>query len=600
MNNMKLIVLSVLSAFLLLSCGGDPYHDVDQVVTLTASSNELTFDSKASSKEITITSDVKPTVSAPDSWISISEGSYSDNTLKINVSVTENTGIQDRTSAIRVIGNKQSLMIPVTQAVAQVGLSVDKSELSFKCYGGEDTIIVTSSTQPTVTCDAKWCTVTTGRISDSRETTVTVSVAGNRTKTPYKGFLTISCGNETRTVSISRDELNVSQTVATAITPQLVYDAMAPGWNLGNQMDAYSNGVASETVWGNKKCTQATMDALKAAGFKSVRICVTWLGHIGPAPAYKVDENWMNRVEEIVGYAEKAGLVAIVNTHHDECNNDGHWLDVLGASTSPVTNDAIKGELFNLWCQIALRFRDKGEWLIFEPFNELQDGGWGWSNTFRNNPKPQYDVINEWNQVFVDAVRCTGGKNATRWLGIPGYAASSAFTIPGLVLPTDYTAGSNRLIVAFHDYDPYNYTLANPLVRQWGHTADPDKRCSNQDEKNVTDTFDQFEAAYIDRGIPAYIGEFGCSRHSAEDLPYQEYYLEYFVKAAADHCLPMLLWDNGATGSGSECHGYINHATGAYPDETARKHIELIVKAATDRSSDYTLESIWDRAPSVD
>ena len=88
------------------------------------------------------------------------------------------------------------------------------------------------------------------------------------------------------------------------------------GWNLGNQLEAQNNGVASETAWGNAKATQATFDGLKAKGITAVRIPVTWLGHIGAAPEYKIDEAWMNRVAEVVGYAEKAGLMAIVNIHH--------------------------------------------------------------------------------------------------------------------------------------------------------------------------------------------------------------------------------------------------------------------------------------------
>ena len=62
------------------------------------------------------------------------------------------------------------------------------------------------------------------------------------------------------------------------------------GWNIGNQLDAYVNGVANETCWGNGKATQQTFDRLKQMGFESVRIPVTWLGHIGSAPEYKIDE----------------------------------------------------------------------------------------------------------------------------------------------------------------------------------------------------------------------------------------------------------------------------------------------------------------------
>ena len=76
------------------------------------------------------------------------------------------------------------------------------------------------------------------------------------------------------------------------------------GWNMGNHFDAYANGVASETAWQGKSATQATFNGVKAKGFTSVRIPVTWMGHIGEAPEYKLDEVWLNRVYEVVGFAE--------------------------------------------------------------------------------------------------------------------------------------------------------------------------------------------------------------------------------------------------------------------------------------------------------
>ena len=90
------------------------------------------------------------------------------------------------------------------------------------------------------------------------------------------------------------------------------------GWNLGNQLDAYSGLMPSETAWGNPKATRQTFDQIKSAGFTCVRIPVTWLGKIGPAPTYTIDSAWMERVKEVVEYAHSAGLQAIINTHHDE------------------------------------------------------------------------------------------------------------------------------------------------------------------------------------------------------------------------------------------------------------------------------------------
>lgn len=585
---MRLRILTFAAALSLIcpACGKNNEADVTPV-KLTAQPAELVFGAEGGSQQLTLTSGIKPTVSCQDAWVSLGEGTYSGNSFSIKVSAQENTGTSERAGNIRVIGEKQSLMIPVKQKVAEVKMTSDKTSISFDRFGGETVVTVTSSMQPSASTDASWCLVQTGTIGSDKTTAITVAAPANRKASAQSGTLTVTCGTQKLSIPLSLEAYQKPETAAaTALTPEMVFEAMAPGWNMGNHMDAISNDVASETAWGNAKATQATLDGVKAAGFKAVRICVTWQGHIGEAPAYRLDEKWLGRVEEIVGYAEKAGLVAIVNTHHDE----SYWLDINKAS------EKTKDEIFSVWTQIAQRFKDKGEWLVMESFNEIQDGGWGWSEAFKADPKRQYDILNSWNQVFVDAVRATGGNNATRWLGIPGYAASPQFTIAGLTLPEDYTS-ANRLIVAVHDYDPYNYTLSNPLVAQWGHTADPAKRCSDQDEKNVVDVFDNLKAAYLDKDIPVYLGEFGCSRHKEEDLPYQMYYIEYFCKAAADHLLPMYLWDNGVSGSGSETHGYFNHGTGQLLDETAKALVERIVKAATNKEAAYTLESIYNSAP---
>ena len=587
------ILLAALAAFLISACN-DPVNPDPVPVTLSCSPTSLTFEAQGGTQDLTITSGIKPTISCSDSWITLTEGSFASNSLKLSVKAAAYTGTSPRTTSIRVIGEKQSLMVSVTQNVEQIKLAVDKSSVAFDRFGGEATLTVTSSQQPSASIDASWCGVKVGTIGNDHNTEVTLFAGANRTKKAGSGTVTIQCGNESVKVSLTEDAFtDIPAASAEALTQQQVFDAMAPGWNLGNQMDAYGeNGVSSETIWSNSKCTQATFDGVKAAGFKAVRICVTWNGHIGDAPGYRLEEKWLSRVEEIVGYAEKAGLVAIVNTHHDE----SFWLDIAKAYNNTTQNEKVKDEIFSVWTQIANRFKEKGEWLVLESFNEIQDGGWGWSAAFQANPDAQYKVLNEWNQVFVDAVRTTGGNNATRWLGIPGYAANPGFTIAGLVLPNDYTS-ANRLIVAVHDYDPYLYTLNDPLVRQWGHTADKALRCSDYDEEGVVSVFNNLKEAYLDKHIPVYLGEMGCSRHAEADFPYQLYYMEYFCKAAADRLLPMYLWDNGASGIGSEKHGYIDHGTGQFFDDKAKDLIGRMMKAVTTKDPEYTLQSVYDSAP---
>ena len=164
--------------------------------------------------------------------------------------------------------------------------------------------------------------------------------------------------------------------------------------------------------------TEATKDTFKGvqkAGFTSVRIPVTWMGHIGEGPDYKIEDAWMNRVYEVVGYAETAGLKVILNTHHDEDHGDDHWLNVASAVNSEDKNTEIKKEINAVWTQIANKFKDKGDFLMFESFNELINGS-NW--TLTSNQQKIADIINGWNQEFVTAVRATGGNNSNRWLGI--------------------------------------------------------------------------------------------------------------------------------------------------------------------------------------
>ena len=379
-------------------------------------------------------------------------------------------------------------------------------------------------------------------------------------------------------------------------------DKLALGWNMGNQFDAFYNGSwagdkflwPDETCWGNPKCTQATFKKLYDAGFRSVRIPVTWLKTIGEAPEYKIDETWMNRIVEVVGWARDAKLNVIVNTHHDEDHYYGNesmghrWLNIIDATTSETTNEKIKDNIRGFWKNVAETFKDEGDYLIFESFNEINDGKWGGSP----NTDKQAAVLNQWNQVFVDAVRATGGNNATRWLGVPTYAAN-----PGMIkyfkMPDD---PAGKTMLAVHCYDPYNYTLAEGLPQKhWGHTMN-----NPADEKLVRDVFSSLYVNYIAKGIPVYMGEFGCSMReyssSGKEWKNYLYYLEYFVKCSKSYGIPCFLWDNGSAGFGSEHHAYIDHGNGSFIGHS-EEPVKVMVKAMNSTDKDYTLKSVYDNAP---
>src|SRR4029077_19068386 len=87
------------------------------------------------------------------------------------------------------------------------------------------------------------------------------------------------------------------------LSPQDAARLMSPGWNLGNSFDA----SPKETSYGNPTPTQTLINAVHAAGFKMLRIPVTWTSHIGAAPSYTIDATWMNKVKQTAQWAVSAG-----------------------------------------------------------------------------------------------------------------------------------------------------------------------------------------------------------------------------------------------------------------------------------------------------
>lgn len=465
-------------------------------------------------------------------------------------------------------------------------LSVDKTSLEFNADGGEKTFTVTSSGQFSVLPGEKWITASKGA-KNGDKTVVTVTASKTYALEARQTKITITSGDQKRYVEVSQK--SATEAPSGDITKD--YAArLGIGWNLGNHFDAYNNGVSGETAWGNPKATQATMNKVKAAGFSTVRIPVTWMGHIGAAPDYKIDEKWLNRVAEVVGYAETAGLNAIVNMHHDGADSK-HWLDIKTAAKDPAVHQQILDQVGAMWGQIADKFKDKGDFLIFEAFNEIHDGGWGWGEN-RNDGGKQYQCLNEWNQAFVDAVRASGGENANRILGIPAYCTNVDIAIQTFKMPEDVVEG--RLIMAVHCYDPYDYTL--PATKsEWGHTADESKKVSGNNEADLKRVFEKIYNNFIKKGIPVYMGEFGCVNRATErEQAFQQYYLKYYAKLAKTYFVPSIIWDNGAKGAGNEKHAFIDHGTGEYCSPEAKAAIEAMVDSYKNTLS---LEDIYNSAP---
>lgn len=355
------------------------------------------------------------------------------------------------------------------------------------------------------------------------------------------------------------------------------------GWNLGNHFET------SDMSWGYWDGVEAIsaelFNNIAAAGAKTVRIPVTWDIHMEADGTIKAD--FLNEVAGAVDKALAAGLYVIINSHHDS-----YETNLGNAANNPEIAAADQALIVSIWTQVATKFKDYGEKLIFETVNEVHAGD-NWSV----GTDGEFALLNQFNQAAVDAIRATGGNNATRWIGVAGYAANISLTANHFQLPND---PANRLMVSAHFYDPSNFTLTpenKDGYTEWGHTAASGKSSGDNEENYVEDALKTLQQKYIANNIPVYIGEYGCVIQTSERSNlFRNYYLEYVCRTAYLCNLPVMMWDNNSIGGGNEKHGVFSHSDGSYINGQEQM-VKTMIKAATSDDKSYTLESIYNNAP---
>ena len=337
---------------------------------------------------------------------------------------------------------------------------------------------------------------------------------------------------------------------------QQITEAMGVGYNLGNSLEANSGGTPNETAWGNPVLTKKFVLAAKAAGFQSIRIPVSYLSKIDDNNGYKIDSAWLDHVQEVVDYCVQNNMYAIVNMHGDGYTTvSGSWL--LCASSDQTK---IKAKYKACWEQIADRFKNYDEHLIFESMNEEFDGTYGTPN------KTAYNNINDYNQIFVDTVRQTGGNNDRRWLLIPGWNTNINYTADnyGFVLPTDQylssdiASGEKRIMISVHYYDPWDFCGTESADKtQWGSEATNQSKVPTWgDESYMASQFKKMHDKFVSQGYGVIIGEFGAINKANYDSRNKACRADYYQKVcyyAKQYELVPVAWDNGFDGDYGFC-----------------------------------------------
>lgn len=347
-----------------------------------------------------------------------------------------------------------------------------------------------------------------------------------------------SKSTESSTDTTKANENKPSQTAGKMrnITSQQLVEDMTFGWNLGNTLDVCqadrdgdgkinehveAGEKVDETLWGNPKATKELFTSLKKNGVNAVRIPVTWRDHMDSNG--NIDREWMDRVQQVVDYAYSQGMYVIINVHHDGGGDPkfGAWI----IEESQKDYNTFLKKYKNIWKQIAERFKNYSDYLIFESMNEV-----GFDTLYNKNKADAYNLINKINQDFVDIIRATGGNNAKRHLLIAGYYTDIERTCDSLYKMPDDKAG--RCILSVHYYTPWDFCTCD-RKHTWG---------TNSEVRQMETLIGKMKKNFVDKGIPVIIGEYAAS---GSDLSSCIFFIEKLNKLCSDYGIATFIWDSG-------------------------------------------------------
>lgn len=503
---------------------------------------ELTFLKTAATQTLYVAAPSKPAVTSDSEWLSVGDialNGESNSVYAVAVNVTDNNVYDNRTGNLKITCGTDEATVKVTQRNSDGILLADGyTAPEVKADGETLEIPVLATGEYTATVSDTWMEIVPAPVRGMVESKVYVKVAANYRAEAREGSVTISLDSDnTQSVTVAIKQAATASTGQCDETAFQTAANISMAINIGNTLEA----IGGETAWGAAKINADYIRSIRESGFDAVRLPVAWYNH-SDKNTLKIDESWMNRVDEVVQLCIANGLYVFMNIHWDE-----GWMELnIDSYSSDV--DRIQREL---WTQIADRFKDYDKHLVFCGANEAGQ-----------DTQASADALKAYMQTFIDVVRASGSNNANRVLVVqsPGTDIDRAVKYCAGNLPKDKVA--DRMMLEVHCYDPSDFTImqndgewgANSKVRYfWGqdyHTG-TDRDCTWGEENHIDTQMQKLKTNFVDKGIPVIIGEFGCGRRRSFVATIDEakhrasrcYYHSYIVKSAKINGAVPFLWD---------------------------------------------------------
>jgi len=280
---------------------------------------------------------------------------------------------------------------------------------------------------------------------------------------------------------------------------------MKRGIQFGNCLDAPHEGA-----W-EAELDERYFDLIKNLDyFDHIRLPVCWETHTEEKAPYKIDPDFIKRVDWAVSHALKRGFYVIINMHHH-----------VDFEKNPFVN---RQKFLSIWKQIAEYFKDYPEWLYFEIYNE-----------------PQLELDKYWNEYYPQVYKIIRESNPTRKIIITGPFWGNADHLSDLKIPK-FIKDDPNIMVEFHFYHPYKFCFQNSLGNGAEDINGIRWRGSKSEKKEITDLLD-FAVKWAEKNnVKLWNGEFGAHKYH----PYEEdrlKWINFVITECEKRNIPWTYWD---------------------------------------------------------
>ncbi|MEM6346063.1 MAG: cellulase family glycosylhydrolase [Bacteroidota bacterium] len=298
------------------------------------------------------------------------------------------------------------------------------------------------------------------------------------------------------------------QILPAQLTPQQAVAEMGRGINLGNTLEPPTEGA-----WNNGPAQESYFDAYVSAGFTNVRVPVRWDQHTANSAPFAIDTNWMNRVEQVVDWGLARGLYITLNGHHEDWLKNGY------------SNPTLRARYDSIWVQVAERFKNKSEKLLFEIINEPN----GMSVA----------QVDDLNQRILGIIRQT---NPTRIVIYGGNMYANSAQLLNAAIPND-----SYIVGYYHAYDPWQFSGQG--MGTWGTTFD---------YQQLNNKYQSVKNWSIANNIPVHHSEFGAVLSCDFNSRMRIY--AHNVEQCIVHGFAFSVWDDGGN------FGILNRSNNSWPE----------------------------------